>query len=85
NVTGLWIGLTAIAAGNGYLSIYPKGAAAPHASNLDFTTGRVVPNAAIATLSAATATAPPGFSTVDRFGASNILEDAYGYFVATGP
>ncbi|HEY0166939.1 MAG TPA: S8 family serine peptidase [Jatrophihabitans sp.] len=83
NVTGLWIGLTAIAAGNGYLSIYPRGAAAPHASNLDFTTGRVVPNAAIATLSARTGTAPPGFSTVNRFGASNVLEDAYGYF--TGP
>lgn len=82
NVTGLWIGLTAIASGNGYLSIYPRGAAAPHASNLDFTTGRVVPNAAIATLSARTATTPPGFSTVNRFGTSNVLEDAYGYFVA---
>lgn len=82
NVTGLWIGLTAIASGNGYLSIYPRGAAAPHASNLDFTTGRVVPNAAIATLSARTATRPPGFSTVNRFGTSNVLSDAYGYFVA---
>ncbi|MEO6504255.1 MAG: S8 family serine peptidase [Jatrophihabitantaceae bacterium] len=85
NVTGLWIGLTAIATGNGYLSIYPRGAAAPHASNLDFTTGRVVPNAAIATLSARTATTPPGFSTVNRFGASNVLEDAYGYFVTPAP
>ena len=84
NVTGLWIGLTAIASGNGYLSIYPRGAAAPHASNLDFTTGRVVPNAAIATLSARTATSPPGFSTVNRFGTSNVLEDAYGYFVVPG-
>ncbi|MEO7262995.1 MAG: S8 family serine peptidase [Jatrophihabitantaceae bacterium] len=83
-VTGLWIGLTAIATGNGYLSIYPRGAAAPHASNLDFTTGRVVPNAAIATLSPKTATTPPGFTTVDRFGASNVLADAYGYFVAAG-
>jgi hypothetical protein len=81
NVTGLWIGLTAIAAGNGYLSIYPRGAAAPHASNLDFTTGRVVPNAGIATLSARTASTPPGFSTVNRFGTSNVLSDAYGYFV----
>ncbi|MDQ1742292.1 MAG: hypothetical protein QOE23_631, partial [Pseudonocardiales bacterium] len=85
DVSGLWVGLTAIAAGNGYLSIYPKGAAAPHASNMDFTTGRVVPNAAIATLSAGTASAPPAFSTIDRFGASQVLEDAYGYFVAAGP
>ncbi|HST46426.1 S8 family serine peptidase [Jatrophihabitans sp.] len=84
-VSGLWVGLTAIAAGNGYLSIYPRGSAAPHASNMDFTTGRVVPNAAIATLSAGTSTLPPGFSTIDRFGSSQILEDAYGYFVTSTP
>jgi|GEM_PF-1712495 len=84
-VTGLWIGMTAIAAGNGYLAIYPRGSAAPHASNMDFTTGRVVPNAAIATLSAGTSSLPPGFSTIDRFGSSQILEDAYGYFVTSTP
>ena len=84
-VTGLWIGMTAIAAGNGYLAIYPRGSAAPHASNMDFTTGRVVPNAAIATLSAGTSTLPPGFSTIDRFGSSQVLEDAYGYFVTPAP
>jgi len=85
DVSGLWVGLTAIAAGNGYVSIYPAGTAAPHASNMDFTNGRVVPNAAIATLSPRTATAPPRFTTVNRFGSSNILEDAYGYFVSPGP
>lgn len=81
-VSGLWVGLTAIAAGNGYVGIYPAGTTAPHASNMDFTDGRVVPNAAIATLSPRTDTAPPRFTTVDRFGSSNILEDAYGYFVS---
>jgi hypothetical protein len=79
--TGLWIGMTAVAAGNGYLTIYPKGTSAPFAVNLNFTVGQVVPNAGIATLSARTATAPPAFSTVDRFGASNVISDAYGYFV----
>lgn len=80
-VTGLWIGLTAVAAGNGYLTLYPKGSTAPHAVNLNFTTGQTVANAGIATLSARTATAPPAFSTVDRFGTANVIEDAYGYFV----
>jgi hypothetical protein len=40
-----------------------------------------VPNAGVATLSPRTATAPPAFTTVDRVGASNVIEDAYGYFV----
>ena len=80
-VNALWIGLTAVAAGNGYLTIYPKGTSAPHAVNLNFTTGQVVPNAGIAMLSPRTPTAPPAFSTVDRFGASNVIEDAYGYFL----
>ena len=80
-VTGLWIGLTAVASGNGYLTIYPRGSSAPHAVNLNFTAGQVVPNAGIATLSPRTATAPPAFSTVDRFGTSHVVEDAYGYFV----
>jgi hypothetical protein len=81
NVTGLWIGLTSVATGNGYLTIYPKGSTAPHAVNVNFTAGRIVPNAGIATLSPKTATAPPAFSTVDRFGTSDLVEDAYGYFV----
>jgi hypothetical protein len=78
--TGVWIGITAIASGSGYVTIYPNGTVAPHASNLDYTPGRVVPNAGIATLSAPTATVPPGFSTVNRFGLVNLLEDVYGYF-----
>jgi hypothetical protein len=82
--TGLWIGLTAIAAGDGYLTIYPKGTTAPHAVNLNFTVGQVIPNAGIAMLSPRTAAAPPAFSTVDRFGASNVISDAYGYFVTPG-
>jgi hypothetical protein len=82
--TGLWLGMTAIAAGDGYLTIYPRGTSAPHAVNLNFTAGQVIPNAGIATLSARTATAPPAFSTVDRFGTSNVISDAYGYFVAPG-
>ncbi|MDQ1740512.1 MAG: hypothetical protein QOE53_2164, partial [Pseudonocardiales bacterium] len=82
--TGLWVGLTAIAAGDGYLTTYPRGTSAPFAVNLNFTAGQVVPNAGIAALSARTATAPPAFSTVDRFGASNVLSDAYGYFVTPG-
>lgn len=81
NVTGMWVGVTALATANGYLSLYPKGSAVPHTSNLDFTTGRTVPNAAIATLSAGTATSPPGFSTIERAGSSNVIEDSYGYFV----
>jgi hypothetical protein len=80
DATGVWIGITAIASGSGYVTIYPNGTVAPHASNLDYTPGRVVPNAGIATLSAPTATVPPGFSTVNRFGLVNVLEDVYGYF-----
>jgi len=82
--TGLWLGMTALASGDGYLTIYPKGTSAPHAVDLNFTVGQTVPNAGIATLSARTATAPPAFSTVDRFGASNVISDAYGYFVSPG-
>ena len=80
-VSGLWLGLTAVANAYGYLTIYPRGASAPATVNLTFTAGQVVPNAGIATLSARTATAPPGFSTVDRLGAANLITDAYGYFV----
>ncbi|MBV9820636.1 MAG: S8 family serine peptidase [Actinobacteria bacterium] len=81
SVTGLWVGVTALATADGYLSLYARGSAVPHTSNLDFTAGRSVPNAAIATLSARTATVPPGFSTTERAGSSNVIEDAYGYFV----
>jgi subtilisin family serine protease len=84
NARALWIGQTAVAGGDGYLTIYPKGTSAPHALNLNFTVGQIVANAGIATLSARTATAPPAFSTVDRFGVSNMIADAYGYFAPPG-
>ena len=80
NVTGLWLGLTAVAAGNGYLTVYPKGTSAPPAVHLYFTAGRTVANAGIATVSSHTATAPPAFSTMERVSTSGVIEDAYGYF-----
>ena len=89
-VSGLWIGMTAIGnvsnylAGAGYLTIYPNGTAQPHASNLDFTGSRSILNNGIATLSAKTASRPPGFSTADTGASVNVIEDAYGYFVTPG-
>ncbi len=86
-VSGLWIGMTAIGtvanplAGAGYLTIYPAGTAWPHASNLDFTGSRSILNNGIATLSARTPSRPPGFNTSDTGASVNVIEDAYGYFV----
>jgi len=89
-VSGLWIGMTAIGtvanplAGAGYLTIYPAGTAWPHASNLDFTGSRSILNNGIATLSARTSSRPPGFNTSDTGASVNVIEDAYGYFVTPG-
>ncbi|MFL6163083.1 MAG: S8 family serine peptidase [Jatrophihabitantaceae bacterium] len=89
-VSGLWVGMTAIGvvpnylAGAGYLTIYPNGTAQPHASNLDFTGSRSILNNGIATLSARTSSLPPGFSTADTGAGANVIEDAYGYFVTPG-
>lgn len=90
NVSGLWIGMTAIGtvrnslAGGGYLTIYPNATAQPHASNLDFTGSRSILNNGIATLSARTSTRPPGFTTADTGASVYVIEDAYGYFVTPG-
>lgn len=86
DVSGLWVGLTAIGTtpgdlkGNGYLTIYPSGTGQPHASNLDFTGTRSILNNGIATLSGRTAALPPGFVTADTGAPVNVIEDAYGYF-----
>jgi hypothetical protein len=79
-VTGLWLGMTASPAGNGCLTVYPKGTTAPAAVNLNYTSGRPLGNAAIARLSPRTSTAPPAFTTIDRLGTSGVSEDVYGYF-----
>jgi hypothetical protein len=90
DVSGLWMGLTAIGlvanplTGGGYLTVYPRDAGQPHASNLDFTGSRSILNNNIATLSAGTDSLPPGFNTSDTGAAANVIEDAYGYFVTPG-
>jgi hypothetical protein len=87
DVTGMWIGMTAIglvnnpATGNGYLTIYPNRAPQPHASNLDFTGNRSILNNGIATLSAPAQGQPPGFTTADTGASVNVIEDEYGYFI----
>jgi subtilisin family serine protease len=81
NVSGMWVGLTAVASSAGYLSIFPRNGAQPHTSDVGYTAGRAVPNGAIAALSAGSASLPPGFSTVVRAGSIQLYEDEYGYFV----
>jgi hypothetical protein len=90
DVSGLWMGLTAIGlvpnplTGGGYLTVYPSDTGQPHASSLDFTGSRSILNNNIATLSAGTDALPPGYDTSDTGAAANVIEDAYGYFVTPG-
>jgi len=87
SATGLWIGMTAIGLepdyrkGNGYLTVYANDAAWPHVTNLNFTGQRSILNNAIASLSARTASAPPGYTTSVTGVNVNVIEDALGYFV----
>jgi len=84
NATALWVNLTAVAVTDGWASVYPAGQGFPHASTVNYTTMRSVPDSAIATLSAGSAGQPPALSAVVRAGTTQLLLDNYGYFYTPG-
>jgi hypothetical protein len=68
----------ASATSTGYLTAF-QGATKPAgaASTLDFTAGRIVPNAAIIGVSGS----PPMFGVFNSYGSTNIAVDLFGYFI----
>ena len=62
----------------GYVTVYPCGQTPPNASNLNFTKGKVVPNAVIAPVAA------DGTICVYVYGQSEVIVDVNGWFAAGG-
>ncbi|NUP42591.1 MAG: hypothetical protein HOY76_37580, partial [Streptomyces sp.] len=64
---------------NGFVTVYPDGAAVPQASNLNFTAGETIPNLVIVPVAAN--------GTVDlrnAFGTVDLVADVTGYYTASG-
>ena len=77
-IDGALVGLTIVASGSGYATMYPADAVRPFASNVNFTTGRTVPNQVSATTSSD--------GRVDVFmqaGPVRMVVDLFGYFQPT--
>ena len=65
--------------GNGYLTVFPAGAARPTASNLNFTPGKTVPNMVVVALGSG-----GQVSIYNSSGSSHVVVDVLGWFPAVG-
>ncbi|MGH9086440.1 MAG: S8 family serine peptidase [Acidimicrobiales bacterium] len=75
------VNATAVApTSNGYLTVFPSGQAAPNASNLNFGSGQVIPNAVVAGLGSL-----GRIALFNAFGSTHVLSDLSGYFAAPPP
>ena len=74
--SALLLNVTAVAAGSGFLSVYRGQGAAPEASTVNFTAGRIVPNATVASLDAG-----GYFSIYGRGFGTDVVVDVFGYFL----
>ena len=65
--------------GNGYLTVFPAGATRPTASNLNFTTGKTVPNMVVVAVGSG-----GQVSIYNSSGSSHVIVDVLGWFPAVG-
>jgi hypothetical protein len=78
DATSVWTNLTVVPPAGGYVTAYAAGTSRPAVSNLNFTHGRVIPNAAAVGLSTGAATA--GQLSLFAAGTTNLIVDLFGYF-----
>jgi hypothetical protein len=73
---------------DGFLTVYPPDAVLPFVSNLNFVVGQTVPNLVMVKLSAGPppisgATGSGWLGLYNRFGATHVIVDIFGYFTAS--
>jgi hypothetical protein len=78
-VSGVVLNVTAVASAAGFLTVYPEDAASvPNASNVNFTSGQVVPNLVAVKTSATGKVKILNTSP----GSTHVIADVAGYFTA---